>query len=66
MKFFDFTQTTIERQQTSPALDDYRSLCEQAWQRGAMPVRLLGLGVRLIDLTEASGQMDLFEQALDG
>ncbi len=62
MKFCDFTQTTIERQQTSPNLDDYRKLCAQAWQRGAIPVRLLGLGVRLIDLTDASGQMDLFEE----
>jgi DNA polymerase-4 len=63
MKFFDFSQTTIERQQTSPNLDDYGMLCEEAWQRGAVPVRLLGLGVRLIDLTDASGQMDLFEDS---
>ena len=63
MKFYDFNQTTIERQQTSPSLDDYSMLCEEAWQRGAVPVRLLGLGVRLIDLTDASGQMDLFEES---
>jgi len=63
MKFFDFTQTTIERQQTRPGLADYETLCTQAWQRSAIPVRLLGLGVRLIDLTDSSGQMDLFEQA---
>ncbi len=63
MKFFDFSQTTIERQQTSPNLDDYGMLCDEAWQRGAKPVRLLGLGVRLIDLTDASGQMDLFEES---
>ena len=62
MKFCDFSQTTIERQQTSPELDDYRMLCSEAWQRGAIPVRLLGIGVRLIDLTDASGQMDLFEE----
>jgi hypothetical protein len=36
-------------------------LCEQAWQRGMIPVRLLGIGTRLIDLTDTSGQMDLFE-----
>ena len=63
MKFFDFNQTTIERQQTSPNLDDYGMLCEEAWLRGAVPVRLLGLGVRLIDLTDSSGQMDLFEDS---
>jgi DNA polymerase-4 len=62
MKFFDFNQTTIERQQTSPNLEDYGQLCEEAWQRAASPVRLLGLGVRLIDLTDTSGQMDLFEK----
>jgi len=62
MKFFDFNQTTIERQQTSPNLEDYGQLCEEAWQRAATPVRLLGLGVRLIDLTDTSGQMDLFEE----
>lgn len=61
MKFCDFTQTTVERQQTTPTYDDFAMLCEEAWQRGRMPVRLLGLGSRLIDLTDGSGQMDLFE-----
>jgi DNA polymerase-4 len=61
MKFSDFSQTTIERQQTSPALADYKMLCQEAWPRGGIPVRLLGIGVRLVDLTDASGQMDLFE-----
>lgn len=65
MKFFDFSQTTIERQQTRPGLADYRKLCAHAWRRGAIPVRLLGVGVRLIDLTDASGQMDLFEARRD-
>ncbi|RLA15090.1 MAG: DNA polymerase IV, partial [Gammaproteobacteria bacterium] len=62
MKFFDFNQTTIERQQTTPSIDDYAMLCEEAWLRAEVPVRLLGLGVRLIDLTDDSGQMDLFEE----
>ena len=61
MKFFDFNQTTIERQQTEPSYADYAMLCEEAWQRGQVPVRLLGIGARLIDLTDSSGQMDLFE-----
>ena len=56
-------QTTIERRQTSPGLTDYSALCEQAWQRGEMPVRLLGIGVRLLDLTESGGQLDLFDAA---
>jgi hypothetical protein len=36
-------------------------LCDEAWQRGKVPVRLLGIGVRLADLTDRSGQLDLFE-----
>lgn len=61
MKFYDFHQTTVERQQTEPSYDDYAMLCEEAWQRAQVPVRLLGIGARLIDLTDSSGQMDLFE-----
>lgn len=61
MKFYDFNQTTVERQQTEPSYDDYSVLCEEAWQRGQVPVRLLGIGARLVDLTDSSGQMDLFE-----
>ena len=61
MKFYDFNQTTVERQHTAPSYADYAMLCEEAWQRARLPVRLLGIGVRLIDLTDASGQMDLFE-----
>ena len=61
MKFYDFNQTTVERQQTEPSYEDYAMLCEEAWQRGWVPVRLLGIGARLVDLTDGSGQMDLFE-----
>ena len=61
MKFCDFSQTTVERQQTAPSYPDYAMLCEQAWHRGNMPVRLIGLGARLIDLTDSGGQMDLFD-----
>ena len=60
MKFHDFNQTTVERQNTVPGYADYAMLCEEAWQRGQIPVRLLGLGARLIDLSDAGGQMDLF------
>ncbi len=60
MKFCDFAQTTVERQQTAPSYADYAMLCEQAWQRGERPVRLLGIGARLVDLTEGGGQLDLF------
>jgi len=65
MKFFDFNQTTVERQLTAPNYADYAMLCEEAWLRGQVPVRLLGIGVRLIDLTDSSGQMDLFEDSVN-
>ncbi|MFT5598652.1 MAG: DNA polymerase-4 [Gammaproteobacteria bacterium] len=60
IKFSDFTQTTIERQDSKPDLVDISSLCEEAWLRKKSPVRLLGIGVKLNDLTENSGQLDLF------
>ena len=61
MKFRDFSQTTIERMHSKPTMPDLSILCEEAWQRGKIPVRLLGVGVRLIDLTESGGQLELFE-----
>jgi len=60
MKFHDFSQTTVERQDTTPIMSDLSNLCEQAWERGNIPVRLLGIGVKLDDLTEGSGQLELF------
>jgi hypothetical protein len=41
----------------SPTLDasNYRALCEQGFARGNKPVRLLGMGVKLIPLTGNSG-----------
>ncbi len=61
MKFRDFNQTTVERMHSKPNLPDLSILCEEAWQRGKIPVRLLGVGVRLSDLTESGGQLELFE-----
>lgn len=63
MKFCDFNQTTVERMHSKPNLPDLSILCEEAWQRGKIPVRLLGVGVRLSDLTESGGQLELFERA---
>ena len=47
----------------APNLPDLSILCEEAWQRGKIPVRLLGVGVRLSDLTESGGQLELFDRA---
>jgi|TARA_B110000971_G_scaffold80561_1_gene82697 DNA polymerase-4 len=60
LKFNDFTQTTIERHNSKPVLVNLSSLCEEAWLRKKLPVRLVGIGVKLNDLTENSGQLDLF------
>ena len=40
----------------------FERLMEKAWERAEKPVRLLGAGVRLIDLKSSGGavQLDLF------
>lgn len=67
VKFADFTQTTLEeileRDDRDPE-PHYKALMLRAWQRGNKAVRLLGLGVRLIDLRapEQLLQLELFER----
>lgn len=63
VKFNDFTTTTLERMGTGARVSDYRELMEEAVSRGDRPVRLLGIGVRFVDLREDSeaAQLDLFE-----
>lgn len=48
IKFHDFVQTTVEMLSDSSAAANYQILCEQGYSRGKRPVRLLGIGVRLI------------------
>ncbi|WP_286805829.1 DNA polymerase IV [Marinimicrobium sp. UBA4209] len=62
LKFEDFTSTTLERAGTDVNQAAYRALCEEAFVRGDRPVRLLGVGVRFVDLREdqAFYQLDLF------
>jgi len=60
VKFHDFTQTTLEQSGAGRDLDSYAVLLGAAFARGGKPVRLLGLGVRLIDLREAQEQLLLF------
>ncbi len=47
IKFNDFSTTTVERVGTTATLDDYRELLLDGLARRDLPVRLLGLGVRL-------------------
>ena len=60
LKFHDFTQTTLEQAGASRDLESYRQLLAQAFQRGERPVRLIGVGVRLLDLRGRAEQLSLF------
>lgn len=64
VKFDDFSSTTLERLGTGARIGDYRELMEEAVQRGGRPVRLLGIGVRFVDLREErqGAQLDLFRE----
>lgn len=60
VKFNDFSQTTLEQSlsgvsQDWDALHEYQRLMNAAWQRGAKPVRLLGVGVRLRETSVGLG-----------
>jgi DNA polymerase IV len=62
IKFADFTVTTIERRGTALIAADFYQLCREAYARQVAPVRLLGVGVRFVDLREDQPfyQLDLF------
>lgn len=62
LKFDDFTQTTLEQAGAAMTPQGYAELCRQAWPRGARPVRLIGVGVRLdSNLTPLGEQLSLFD-----
>jgi len=62
IKFADFSITTIERSASAVSLMELQSLCAEAYERKNLPVRLLGVGVRFIDLQESNAffQLELF------
>jgi len=61
VKFSDFTSTTVERSGSRPSHHDYECLMQEALNRSSLPVRLLGLGVRLDDDPAAANlQIPLF------
>ena len=62
IKFHDFSQTTLEQAGARRDLDSFRQLMEQAFVRGNRPVRLLGVGVRLLDLRGRHEQLELFSE----
>ncbi len=63
VKFDDFASTTVERVGTQAQIKDYKKLLQEAFERGNRPVRLLGIGVRFVDLKEDEDfvQLDIFQ-----
>jgi len=62
LKFADFTMTTVQKTAKNLCLDEFNSLLHIGFSRRAIPVRLLGLGVRFTDGTlqkSSCRQMDL-------
>lgn len=47
LKFSNFVSTTVEHVAQAPDLEGLNALCRTGFERGNLPVRLLGIGVRL-------------------
>jgi len=62
VKFADFVQTTVEQQAEEPELALFAALLAEGVRRRQLPVRLLGVGVRLAidDSQSAPTQLGLF------
>lgn len=58
VRFDDFSLTTLDSRGGAPELSTYSTLMEQAWARRQRPVRLLGVGVRLVP-DDAKRQLSL-------
>jgi DNA polymerase-4 len=52
VRFDDFSLTTLESRGLAPSPGNYARLLEQAWARARRPVRLLGVGARLVPEVE--------------
>jgi DNA polymerase IV len=65
IRFADFRHTSVECVASMPQLTQYARLMETGYQRGAGPVRLLGVGVRLGE-AENLEQLTLFDEARFG
>jgi len=59
LKFSDFTRTTAERAGLRPTLPCFRVLLDEAFGRAEKPVRLIGVGARLAELTQVNAQLEL-------
>lgn len=58
IKYFDFKQTTIERQ-IPFGEESYLGLLEERWAQDPRPVRLLGVGVKFEETKEELAQLSL-------
>ena len=52
IKFCDFTTTTVEMLSEQADQESYNELCAQGFSRGDKPVRLLGIGVRVMPASD--------------
>lgn len=64
VRFNDFTHTTMECAGVALCFGTLYTLLDQAWSRRALPVRLLGVGVRLTP-PDAHRQLPLFAHDVD-
>ena len=61
IKFADFSQTTVEQHGTSVNIQQLAHLLQDGFARGQQSVRLLGIGVRLVNLhAQETPQLPLF------
>ncbi|MBW0001676.1 MAG: DNA polymerase IV [Verrucomicrobia bacterium] len=63
IRFADFTRTTVERADLPLALESFRLLLHEGLQRKTLPVRLLGVGVRLDEPDESTDTQLEFDLA---
>ena len=64
LKFSDFSKTSIETTGSDFSLEHYQSLLQQAFHRNPLPVRLIGIGIRLDDKAAVHHQLDFFDTFL--
>lgn len=64
LKFNDFQQTTVERAGTRVDAENFARLLREAFARREAPVRLIGIGVRFVDLNERGNpdQLEFFDE----
>lgn len=59
LKFNNFISTTVEQVSSTPDLAGYEELVRTGFERGGLPVRLIGIGVRLRSNSAAATQLEL-------